>query len=130
LTADEHPFDQTSAGRFNDSFFGNTVGMVAKSQEKLGAFRSEFDKKRDLRKHQIWIRAAEVYSGSVPAGATGFVLGLEDDKGVVVWVDSDGVGGLPRPLAHSPAGASGVRCDGTPPRSERGRSRAHPQQDR
>ena len=99
LVADEHPFAQAAAGRFNDSFFGNTIGMVARSEGKLGTFRSEFDKRRDLRKRQIWIRAAEVYNGAnVPAGATGFVLGLEDDTGAVAWVDSDGIGGLPRPL--------------------------------
>jgi len=34
----------------------------------------------------------------VPPGATGFLLGLEDINGVVAWVNSDGVGGLPRPL--------------------------------
>jgi hypothetical protein len=40
-----------------------------------------------------------VYNGaSVPAGATGFMLGLEDESGAIAWVDSDGVGGLPRPL--------------------------------
>jgi hypothetical protein len=99
LIADEHPFVQGAAGRFNDSFFGNTVGMVARAEGKVGTFRSELDKRRDLRKHQIWIRTAEVYNGtSVPAGATGFLLGLEDDNGAVAWVDSDGVGGLPRPL--------------------------------
>ena len=99
LTADEHPFAQGAAGRFNDSFFGNTVGMVAECKERLGTFRSEFDKRRNLRKLEIWIRRAEVYNGaSVPANATGFLLGLEDANGIVAWVDSDGVGGLPRPL--------------------------------
>ena len=99
LVADEHPFAQAAAGRFNDSFFGNTIGMVARSEGKLGTFRSEFDKRRDLRKRQIWVRSAEVYNGAnVPAGATGFMLGLEDENGAIAWVDSDGVGGLPRPL--------------------------------
>jgi hypothetical protein len=99
LTADEHAFAQGAASRFNDSFFGNTIGMVARSKEKLGTFRSEFDRRRDLRKLQVWIRSAEVYNGaSVPANATGFLLGLEDANGTVAWVDSDGVGGLPRPL--------------------------------
>jgi hypothetical protein len=99
LTADEYPFAQGAAGRFNDSFFGNTIGMVARSEGKTGTFRSELDKRRDLRKRQIWIRAAEVYNGSsVPAGATGFLLGLEDAAGAVAWVDSDGVSGLPRSL--------------------------------
>jgi hypothetical protein len=99
LTANEYPFDQGTPGRFNDSFFGNTIGMVAQSEGKLGTFRSPFDKRRDLRKMEIWIRTAEVYNGaSVPPNSTGFLLGLEDDKGAVAWVDSDGVGGLPRPL--------------------------------
>jgi hypothetical protein len=98
LVATENPFAQGAAGRFNDSFFGNTIGMVARSEGKMGTFRSAFDARRDLRGKQIWIRAAEVYEQSVPPGATGFLLGLEDDNGVVVWVDSDGVGGLPRPL--------------------------------
>ena len=84
LTANEYPFAQGAAGRFNDSFFGNTVGMVAKSEGKLGTFRSTFDKRRDLRKRQIWIRVAEVYNGTtVPPNATGFLLELEDDKGAI-----------------------------------------------
>ena len=99
LVANEHPFAQGTVGRFNDSFFGDTIGMVAKSEGKLGTFRSQLDKRRDLRKTHIWIRAAEVYNGAnVPAGTTGFQLGLEDDQGTVAWVESDGVGGLPRPL--------------------------------
>jgi hypothetical protein len=99
LLADEHPFRQAVAGRFNDTFFGDTVGMVAQVKERSGTFRSAFDQARDLTETQVWIRAAEVYDGvSVPAAGTGFQLGLEDDKGTVVWVDSDGVGGIPRPL--------------------------------
>jgi hypothetical protein len=99
LVADEHPFRQAAAGRFNDSFFGDTIGMVADTKEKGGTFRSALDQPRDLTKLEVWVRAAEVYDGaSVPAGSTGFQLGLEDDNGTVVWVDSDGVGGLPRPL--------------------------------
>ncbi len=99
LTADEHEWSQSGATRFNDSFFGATIGMVAKHGGKPGMFRSEFDKARDLRRLQVWIRAGEVYDmASVPAGATGFKLGLEDNAGVVAWVDSDGVGGVPRPL--------------------------------
>ena len=99
LIADEHPFEQGAAGRFNDSFFGATVGMVAQTKETGGTFRSAFDQSRDVTPLEVWIRAAEVYDGaSVPPGATGFQLGLEDDNGTVVWVDSDGAGGLPRPL--------------------------------
>ncbi len=99
LTANEYPFAQGAVGRFNDSFFGNTIGMVARTKDTTGTFRSQLDKRRDLRKRQIWVRAAEVYNGSsVPAGATGFLFGLEDATGAVAWVDSDGIGGLPRPL--------------------------------
>jgi hypothetical protein len=73
--------------------------MVARPGRKPGAFRSQFDQPRDLRKREIWIRSAEVYANSaIPPGATGFKLGLEDANGTVAWVDSDGVGGLPRPL--------------------------------
>lgn len=99
LIANEHPFTQGGAGRFNDSFFGNTIGMVARSDGRLGTFRSELDATRDLRQREVWIRVAEVYNGAnIPAGATGFLLGLESRNGAVAWVDSDGVGGLPRPL--------------------------------
>jgi hypothetical protein len=99
LSADEHPFRQGVAGRFNDSFFGNTVGMVAQGRESASSFRSQLERPRDLSRHEIWIRAAEVYNGSnVQGGPTGFMLGLESASGAVAWVDSDGVGGLPRPL--------------------------------
>jgi hypothetical protein len=99
LVADEHPFAQGAAGRFNDSFFGATIGMVAQSGARAGVFRSQFNRRRDLRRREIWVRAAEVYNGAnVPAGASGFLLGLEDDQGTVAWVNSDGVGGLPRPM--------------------------------
>ena len=59
-------------------------------------FRSDATK-QDLRKREVWIRTAEVYGGSIPAGTTGFQLGLEDSNGTRAWVDSDLVGGLPRP---------------------------------
>lgn len=99
LAAAEYPFAQGVPGRFNDSFFGNTIGMVARSKTKSGTFRSPFNTVRDLRGLELWLRTAEVYNGSsVPAGATGFRVGLEDDRGVIVWANSDGVGGLPRPL--------------------------------
>lgn len=44
--------------------------------------------------HDIWIRAAEVFGDGA---ATGFRLGLRDVNGIEAWVDSDDVGGLPRP---------------------------------
>jgi hypothetical protein len=98
VTAGEHPFRQNAPGRFNDSFFGDTTGMVAVA-DGTGTFRSQLAQPIDLGRREVWVRAAEVYDGrSVPAGATGFGLGLEDANGTVVWLDSDGCGGLPRPL--------------------------------
>lgn len=98
LTADEFALSQTGAPTFNDSFYGNTTGMVAETRRAVGTFRSQLDTERDLRGKEIWLRAAEVYNGyNVPPNTTGFELGLEDDKGTIAWVDSDEVGGLPRP---------------------------------
>jgi hypothetical protein len=97
LVADEYPFGQF-AGAFNGTFYGNTTGLVAQNQDPGGEFRSELDAPRDLNGLEVWIRAAEVSGGAgVPPGATGFELGLEDSAGLVAWVDSDDVGGLPRP---------------------------------
>jgi hypothetical protein len=95
LSANEFPFTQ-GGGAFNISFFGNTIGMVAEPK-RTGTFRSQLDTRRDLGKKEVWVRAAEVYAASVPVGATGFLLGLEDETGAIAWVDSDGVGGVPRP---------------------------------
>ena len=96
LGANEHPFAQSS-GAFNGSFFGNTIGMIARAK-RTGSFRSQLGRRHDLTRSEIWIRAAEVYDGSsVPSGTTGFIVTLEDANGVVASVDCDGVGGLPRP---------------------------------
>jgi hypothetical protein len=98
LNADESAFSQTGASAFNSSFYGNTTGMVAEARRADGTFRSQLDKEYDLRDKEVWIRAAEVYNANnVPPAATGFELGLEDDKGTTAWVDSDKVGSLPRP---------------------------------
>lgn len=97
LVADEFPFSQ-GVGAFNGTFFGNTIGMVAENKDPGGQFRSELDKVRDLRGVEVWLRAAEVSTGSSPAPtATGFQLALEDRDSLVSWVDSDDVGGVPRP---------------------------------
>jgi hypothetical protein len=101
--ADEFVFKKGAAGAFNSSFYGDTIGMVVKSGKAGRTFRSELTKASNLAKLEIWIRAAEVTDGSsVPAGATGYKLGLEDKGGVQAWVDSDEVGGLPRPYARNP----------------------------
>jgi hypothetical protein len=98
LTADKHDFSRTGAKRFNDSFFGATVGMVAAAGEPGGTFRSELDGPIDLTDREVWVRSAEVYVGpGVPPDPTGFELGIETRSGAVTWVDVDDVGGLPRP---------------------------------
>lgn len=95
MSADEFPFDQSPAA-FNTSFYGQTTGMVARGGSTTRTFRSAIGS-HDLRQHEIWVRAAEVYRGQIQANATGFQLGLEDANGTISWVDSDAVGGLPRP---------------------------------
>jgi hypothetical protein len=97
LVADEYPF-RRGGGAFNGTFYGNTIGMVAQNKDPGGQFRSELDTARDLRGLEVWIRAAEVSNGaSPPAWATGFQLALEDRGGLLAWVDTDQVGGVPRP---------------------------------
>jgi hypothetical protein len=99
LTAGEFNFS-SAPGAFNSSFFGKTVGMVAQPPHASdsGQFRQQLASPADLTKSEIWIRTAEIYAApSVPTGATGFQLGVEDAGGTLVWVDSDQVGGLPRP---------------------------------
>lgn len=101
LVADEYRFSQIAGPipQFNGTFYGNTIGMVAECRERSGVFRSELTR-QDISPEgaEIWLRAAEVYTGgSLPPGPTGFELGLEDRNGTVVWIDSDAVGGLPRP---------------------------------
>ena len=103
MSADEFPFAQAPSGgpapgAFNNSFFGETVGMVTRPGGSNRLFHSKLDGK-DLTKKEIWIRAAEVVAqqGVVPNGASGFQLGIEDENGVTAFVDVDLVGGLPRP---------------------------------
>jgi hypothetical protein len=105
-SADEFPFAQgplggPAPGAFNDSFFGLTIGLVVRPGRTGRLFRSEVGE-LDLTKTEIWIRAAEVVArqGVVPAGASGFQLGMEDVNGLTVFVDVDLVGGLPRPYLH------------------------------
>ena len=95
--AQEFPFDQV-AGAFNSSFFGLTVGMVLQSRPG-GDFRSDVGG-ADLRRRQVWLRVAEVVEGAVAADGLAFDLGLEDRGGVIGWVGSDAVGGVPRPFAR------------------------------
>jgi hypothetical protein len=96
LGADEYPFRQ-GAGAYNTSFFGDTIGMVAEGEQN-GTFRSTLDKPVEISKREIWIRAAEVFEGSIPPDPTGFQVGVEDLTGNVRWVDVEDSGGLPRPF--------------------------------
>jgi hypothetical protein len=99
LTANEFPFAQGAPGRFNDSFFGNTIGMVAQCKRTNGIFRWQLSAPVNLVGREIWIRSADVYDGQqAPSTTTGFQLGAETTSGVVAWVDSDQVGGIPVPF--------------------------------
>lgn len=103
LSADEFQFHQGS-GAFNGSFFGSSVGMVARPGGNGRLFVQDLASKRDLAKKEIWVRAAEVFAGQTVSGpATGFQLGLRDSNGVESWLDSDDVGGLPRPFPRNPS---------------------------
>jgi hypothetical protein len=103
LSADEYPFRQ-GAGAFNTSFFGDSVGMVAKPGGSGRLFVQDLAGKRDLTKQEIWVRAAEVFGGRPDkAPPTGFQLGLRDANGTESFVDSDDVGGLPRPFPRKPS---------------------------
>ncbi|MEO8286560.1 MAG: hypothetical protein ABI670_09010 [Chloroflexota bacterium] len=102
MSADEYQHAHTGLA-YNTSFYGESMGMVCKPGRPGRVFRSALKGTVNLSKAEIWIRAAEVTDGSnVPGGATGFKLGLEDASGVQAWVDSDEVGGLPRPYDRNP----------------------------
>ena len=105
LTAQRCEFVQTGcrlvrggAATIDTTFYGNTRGMVARSSLRSGRFKWVLGGTIDLSGREIRLRAAEVYNGSsVPAGSTGFKLGLADVRDKRGFVDSDDVGGLPRP---------------------------------
>lgn len=98
LVARDFPFAQVPSA-FNASFFGNTTGNVAVSQETVGDFRSQLAGNADLTHSEIRIRAAEVYNGqNIPPQPTSFRVGAEDGAGLIAWVSIDEVGGLPRPF--------------------------------
>jgi peptidoglycan hydrolase-like protein with peptidoglycan-binding domain len=96
-TAKDFPFSQT-AGAFNSSFFGNTNGLVLLRSSATNRLRSPLNAATDLAGKEVWIRAAEVYTGSIPRGRTGFRIGLEDSSGRIAFVDSNVAGTLPRPF--------------------------------
>jgi hypothetical protein len=80
------------------TFYGDTVGMIMEWTTPGGTFCSQLAGPTDVSGREVWVRVAELYNGtSVPAGATGFELGLETAD-VTAWVDSDRAGGIPRPF--------------------------------
>ncbi len=105
MSAGEFDFRRSAPNSHStNSFWGRTVGMVIRSRPG-GEFRSPLDRRYDLSKpgHEIWARTAEVSTGGAnPAGATGFLLGLEDRNGQRAWANSDDVGGVPRPFDQAP----------------------------
>jgi hypothetical protein len=102
LSAADYVFNQRGQLTFNASFFGDTAGLVGRNRP--GVLRLQLPVAADVTGKEIWVRAAEVWNGtSVPAAATSFSLGLEDDRGRTVWVDSDDVGGLLRPYDRKAA---------------------------
>jgi len=98
ILVDEYPFRQ-GGGSFNNSFFGNSTGMVATDSGINGIFSSQLPPNSNIEGKEIWIRTSEVYNmqGVLPTGESGFQLGLEDNNNVKVWIDSDEVGTLLRP---------------------------------
>ena len=98
LGANEYHFINPTVGDFNDTFYGSTEGMVLNDQNTNSTFTLNFKEKIDLKAKEIWLRAAEVNNnGVLSSNPTGFQLGLKDGNGLTVFIDSDGVGGLPRP---------------------------------
>jgi hypothetical protein len=96
-TADDFPFNQTATA-FNTSFFGKTNGLVLRRSSARNRLRSPLNSATDLTGKEIWIRVAEVYTGTIPRGTTGFRIGLEDSSGQIAFVDSNAAGTLPRPF--------------------------------
>ena len=89
---------QTAAHQFNNSFYGDTIGMVAVPRKTSDTFRSQLPPGTKITGKEIWIRVADVFEGNFPATATGFQLGIELSGGSVSWVDSDDVGGVSLPF--------------------------------
>lgn len=101
ISAGDYAFRQ-GAGAFNGSFFGNTTGMVASNKEVQGRFRWQLASSADLRRAEVWLRAAEVWQGNLAAKAVDFRIGVEDANKTLAWVDVNDVGGVPRPFDRTP----------------------------
>jgi hypothetical protein len=102
LSADEFSFHQ-GGGAFNTSFYGDSVGMVARPGGNGRLFEQRLGKPRNLVNREIWIRVAEVFLRDGKGAPTGFQLGVRDKNGTESWIDSDDVGGVPRPFPRNPA---------------------------
>ena len=100
LVADEHGMSQTAANSFNGSFYGDSIGMVARVRKRSGIFRSTLKPRTNLAGKEIWVRVADVFGGTFPSAPTGFQLGIELSNGAIKWVDSDDVGGVPLPFDY------------------------------
>lgn len=95
-SAGEHAFRQ--GGFAPDTFFGNTTGILLEG-ERGAALRFELGGEHDLRRQEVWLRAAEISDGGVPpAVGAAFELGVEDANGITEWIQSADVGGVPRPF--------------------------------
>ncbi|HEX8107264.1 MAG TPA: peptidoglycan-binding domain-containing protein [Kofleriaceae bacterium] len=87
-TAVEIPFSQPGVPPDN-TFFGDTRGMVASSAASYGTFRSALPAPTNITGREVWIRACEVFNApAIPPGATQFQIGVEDAAGEVAFVPS------------------------------------------
>lgn len=98
IVADEYSFKQ-GPGSFNNSFYGNSIGMITIDAGINGTFGSQLPQNTNLEGKEIWLRTAEVYNmqSFLPTGGTGFQVGLEDNNSLKVWMNSNEVDTLPRP---------------------------------
>lgn len=82
----------------SDSYYGETAALLVASGNVHGTYRYALPT-NDVHARHLCLRAAEHYArnSAFPPSASGFQVGLEDASGVTAWVDSDRLGGLPRP---------------------------------
>jgi hypothetical protein len=81
---------------FVNTFIGRSNGMILELD--LGVFRTELHNNTNISDKEIWIRVAEIYiNDSYIGGDINFDLGLEDNNGRIVWINSGEVGSIPPP---------------------------------
>ncbi|MFN0217018.1 MAG: hypothetical protein ACKVT2_22400 [Saprospiraceae bacterium] len=89
----------TAKIRVNDTFFGDTKGMVAQAINIPSGVRSNLGSPKNLKNKEIWVRVAEVSNGtSIPPVPPVFLLGLQDNAKNIAYITSNDIGGLPRPF--------------------------------